>query len=546
MLNRTHKYSFTIGQTLGFGFGVIFILVFVTNFLLQRSHNQAYAASEDVILAHKIQFELENLEKLSLAAETGQRGFLYTGNETFLEPYTKAQQRLNEQIRHLRSQIKDEAQQQRLTAIEALFQTRMAYLEETINLAKAGKTDEVRNRVVAGEGQRLMNEIESSILAMEDAEDEILAGRQLVAQDAREQALVVVWIKIFTIIGIGLLILWVTNRVIQQAIEKALAAAESVATGDLTHPIEITSDDSVGKLLGAIKNMTRSLNDLISQVSESGIQVTRSATQISSSSRQLEATMTQQAASTSEITVTAQEIATTADELARTVEQVATMANDTATVAGDGQQQLTQMETTIRQLAEATESIAAKLGLINDKANNINNVVTTITKVAEQTNLLSLNAAIEAEKAGEYGAGFAVVSREIRRLADQTAVATLEIESMVQDMQSAVSTGVMEMDKFSQNINQGVSDVQTISSQINLIIEQIKGLTPQFEMASKGMDTQSQRGQQIRAAMEQLNDTSQQTFGAVQESNQSISQLNQVVQNLQQEISRFKVNKAAA
>ena len=546
MLNRTHKYSFTIGQTLGFGFGVIFILVFVTNFLLQRSHNQAYAASEDVILAHKIQFELENLEKLSLAAETGQRGFLYTGNETFLEPYTKAQQRLNEQIRHLRSQIKDEAQQQRLTAIEALFQTRMAYLEETINLAKAGKTDEVRNRVVAGEGQRLMNEIESSILAMEDAEDEILAGRQLGAQDAREQALVVVWIKIFTIIGIGLLILWVTNRVIQQAIEKALAAAESVATGDLTHPIEITSNDSVGKLLGAIKNMTRSLNDLISQVSESGIQVTRSATQISSSSRQLEATMTQQAASTSEITVTAQEIATTADELARTVEQVATMANDTATVAGDGQQQLTQMETTIRQLAEATESIAAKLGLINDKANNINNVVTTITKVAEQTNLLSLNAAIEAEKAGEYGAGFAVVSREIRRLADQTAVATLEIESMVQDMQSAVSTGVMEMDKFSQNINQGVNDVQTISSQINLIIEQIKGLTPQFEMASKGMDTQSQRGQQIRAAMEQLNDTSQQTFGAVQESNQSISQLNQVVQNLQQEISRFKVNKAAA
>ncbi|MEM6868815.1 MAG: CHASE3 domain-containing protein [Cyanobacteria bacterium P01_C01_bin.121] len=546
MLNRTHKYSFTIGQTLGFGFGVIFILVLVTNFLLQKSHNKAYAASEDVILSHKIQFELENLAKLLVEAETGQRGFLYTSDETFLEPYTNAQQTLNEQIRQLRAQIKDESQQQRLTALEAIFQSKMAYLEETINLAKNEKTDEVRNRVVAGEGRQLMAEIKSSILAMEVAEEEILAARQLVAQDAREQALIVVWIKILTIIGLGLLILWATNRIIQQSIEKALAAAESVATGDLTHPIEITSDDSIGKLLGAIKNMTRSLNDLISEVSESGIQVTRSATQISSSSRQLEATMTQQAASTSEITVTAQEIATTADELARTVEQVATMANGTATVAGDGQQQLTQMETTIRQLAQATESIAAKLGLINDKANNINNVVTTITKVAEQTNLLSLNAAIEAEKAGEYGAGFAVVSREIRRLADQTAVATLEIENMVQDMQSAVSTGVMEMDKFSQNINQGVSDVQTISSQINLIIEQIKGLTPQFEMASKGMDTQSQRGQQIRVAMEQLNDTSQQTFGAMQESNQSISQLNQVVQNLQQEISRFKVNKAAA
>jgi len=545
MQQRIPKYHLTIGQTLGFGFGIMFILILVTNYILQKTHDQAYAASEDVILAHKIQFELEHLEKLSVAAETGQRGFLYTGNESFLEPYTLAQQKLTENIRQLREKIKDEAQQQRLTSLEAKFKTRMGYLEETIALAKAGKEDEVKRRVVAGEGRQLMEEIELAILAMEDAEEEILSNRQLAAQAARNHALTVVWMKIVVLIGLGLLILWATNRIIQQSIEKALAAAESVATGDLTHPIEITSDDSIGKLLGAIKNMTGNLNDLISQVSESGIQVTRSATQISSSSRQLEATMTEQAASTSEITVTAQEIASTADELAQTVEQVAIMANNTADVASNGQQQLTQMESTIRQLAQATESIATKLGLINDKANNINTVVTTITKVAEQTNLLSLNAAIEAEKAGEYGAGFAVVSREIRRLADQTAVATLEIETMVQDMQSAVSTGVMEMDKFSKNINQGVGDVQTISSQIKLIIEQIQGLTPQFEMASKGMDTQSQRGQQIREAMEQLNDTSQQTFGAMQESNQSITQLNQVVQSLQQEISRFKVNATA-
>lgn len=97
------------------------------------------------------------------------------------------------------------------------------------------------------------------------------------------------------------------------------------------------------------------------------------------------------------------------------------------------------METTMRQLADSTGSISARLGLISEKANNINGTITTITKVADQTNLLSLNAAIEAEKAGEYGLGFAVVAREIRRLADQTAVATLDIESMVRDMQSSVS-----------------------------------------------------------------------------------------------------------
>jgi hypothetical protein len=94
--------------------------------------------------------------------------------------------------------------------------------------------------------------------------------------------------------------------------------------------------------------------------------------------------------------------------------------------------------------------VNAKLAILNEKAGNINQVVVTIVKVADQTNLLSLNAAIEAEKAGEYGRGFAVVATEVRRLADQTAVATYDIEQMVREIQSAVSAGVMGMDKFSE------------------------------------------------------------------------------------------------
>ena len=114
----------------------------------------------------------------------------------------------------------------------------------------------------------------------------------------------------------------------------------------------------------------------------------------------------------------------------------------------------------MRQLAESTGSIGSKLSVISERAANINLVVTTITKVADQTNLLSINAAIEAEKAGEYGLGFLVVAREIRRLADQTAVATLDIERMVKEMQYSVSAGVMEMDKFSEQVRQVVGEVQ--------------------------------------------------------------------------------------
>src|SRR5690606_20772568 len=109
----------------------------------------------------------------------------------------------------------------------------------------------------------------------------------------------------------------------------------------------------------------------------------------------------------------------------------------------------------------------------------------------DQTNLLSLNAAIEAEKAGEYGRGFAVVSSEIRRLADQTAVATHDIEQIVKEMQSAVSASVMGMDKFSEEARRGVQDMQEIGGKLTSVIAEVQALAPRFEIVSEGMQAQA-------------------------------------------------------
>jgi len=286
--------------------------------------------------------------------------------------------------------------------------------------------------------------------------------------------------------------------------------------------------------------LRKRLNSLISQVQNSGIQVTTSTTQIAASGKQLEATMTEQVASTHEVTATAREIAATSQALAQTMEQVVAMAETTAIAAGNGQQDLAKMEAVMCQLSDATTAISSKLGVMNEKADNINNVVTTITKVADQTNLLSLNAAIEAEKAGEYGAGFAVVAREIRRLADQTAVATLEIEQMVKEMQAAVSLGVMEMDKFNNSVSQNVEETSKIGEQIAQVIHQVQGLTPRFNEVSNSMEEQSEGAQQISEAMGQLSEASQQTADALGDTNQAVARLDDAAQTLQREISTFR------
>jgi methyl-accepting chemotaxis protein WspA len=275
---------------------------------------------------------------------------------------------------------------------------------------------------------------------------------------------------------------------------------------------------------------------LENQVDLSGIKISSSTNQIASSGKELEATMNEQLASTNEVVATAKEITATAMQLVRTMNEVSQMSQEAAKSAGGGKKEISRMESTMNKLADSTSAISGKLGVISDKANNINSIITTITKVADQTNLLSLNAAIEAEKAGEYGLGFAVVAREIRRLADQTAVATLDIENMVKEMQSAVGVGVMEMDKFTNEVRRGVEDVQSISLQLESIVRQVEDLTPRFEEVNEGMEAQSQGAQQISEAMALLSEASSQTATALRDINGAIGQVNDASIGLRHEL----------
>jgi methyl-accepting chemotaxis protein WspA len=177
--------------------------------------------------------------------------------------------------------------------------------------------------------------------------------------------------------------------------------------------------------------------------------------------------------------------------------------------------------------------------VLSEKAGNINQVVTTITRVADQTNLLSLNAAIEAEKAGEYGRGFSVVATEIRRLADQTAVATYDIEQMVKDIQSAVSAGVMGMDKFAEEVRRGMQDVQEVGGQLSQIIQHVQALAPRVESVNEGMQAQATGAEQISESLTQLSEAARQTVDSLHQSSLAINDLNQVAIGLRSGVSRF-------
>ena len=366
-------------------------------------------------------------------------------------------------------------------------------------------------------------------------------GRDEVYQPLRSK----LWISAITVSIGGLfvtgILFWLANS-ISRRIALAAKVAEEIAQGDLTGKIDAVGGDEAGQLLLSITKMTGNLNALIGQVKQSSILLTSTATKISANAKTQESAVNEFGASTTEIAAAVKEITATSQELSKTMNNVTESASETATLADAGREGLEGMESAMSTLSEANSSISSKLAVISERAKNINRVVTTISKVADQTNLLSLNAAIEAEKAGEYGLGFSVVAREVRRLADQTAVATLDIDQMVKEMQSSVSAGVMEMDKFTEHMRQGSENVHNISTQLGSIIEHVQELTEQFETVRQGMNTQASGAQQINNAMGQLTDAAQSTSTSIVAFNQATSDLRDAVGGLREEVTKFKVD----
>lgn len=302
-----------------------------------------------------------------------------------------------------------------------------------------------------------------------------------------------------------------------------------------------TSPNETEQLVHGVRQMIDRLNSLIGQVQKASLSLVNTADQIADNAARQEESVQSVNAATVEVAATARQISATSQELVRTMDEVGTVADRTAEMAGAGRSGLADMEETMKQLATASASFSAKLSVINERATNITGVVTVISKVAEQTNMLSLNAAIEAEKAGEFGVGFAVVAREIRRLADQTARATHEIEATVREMQSSVSSGVMEMDKFAGEVRRGVEDVAVLAGNLGEIISEAQGLSPRFASVQQGVDGQSAGAQQISMAMNQLTGVARESVQSLQEFQQAAERLRGSVRTLREEISRLHV-----
>jgi methyl-accepting chemotaxis protein WspA len=584
--------NLSIKTKLSIGFGAIVGIILLLLGFAYNNFSRLSAARDWDRHTLQVLLETNNVATSMLQVQTSVRGYLLTGNEALLASIEGEHARARGHLARARELTRDNGpQQERLRQLDPMLDR---WMDRAVNpqiamRRNAGATGqmtisaETEKAVLSGSDtlgavRRVLDQVEAE-------ENRLLAERQLESTELQHTMN-----RLLGAGGIGcVLMAMVIGTLLVRAVSRPLASlceaarqlgagvqgaraevhsndelgqvalefnrmaqsiedsqskelAASAARGDLTGKVDIRGEDAIGRLGEGLATMFGNLRSLINNVQRAGIQVTTSATQIAASARQQEATGVEQAQTSVEVLSTTREISANTAQLLRTMEEATEVADYTTNATADAQHNLQRMDQTMQQMVAATDSIGAKLAALSEKASTINSVLTTITKVADQTNILSLNAAIEAEKAGEAGRGFAVVASEIRRLADQTSVSTWDIEQMLKDMQSAVSASVMGMDKFAEEIRRSVGEARRMGEQLSGMMDQVRKLAPRFDLVLQGMQSQAVGASQITDTMMQLSDASQQTVDSLKATSEAVHQLQYAAGDLQQSVASFAVN----
>lgn len=348
---------------------------------------------------------------------------------------------------------------------------------------------------------------------------------------------------LLTILGTllaALLIGFIVAKDLNRYLNGVYESVRQYREGNLNARAPEANDKALQKFTVLLNDLAVRFDSMTEDLEKAGVDLSTSTSQLSEAADYQKESVSQQEKTIQEILQTAIDISLTTQQFAKTTNDISKAAEETSMLASLGAKDLAKMEQTMRQMVQGTENITAKLAVLNEKTSSITSVITTITKVADQTNLLSLNAAIEAEKAGEHGKSFSVIAKEIRRLADQTANATLDIEKMISEMINAVTEGVIGVDKFTEEIRSGVNQVSQVSEKLSTIIEQVGKQALGFENVNQKMQGLSEGALQINNSMELLSETAGKTSLAIHQFSQAIEMLTNLADKMRNLVAKTK------
>lgn len=560
--------KWSVGTKIGAGFGLALFILLVIGVSAYVNTSNLVQAADWRTHTYIVLGQLDRLLAELKDAETGQRGFVLTGDEQYLAPYTEAIGKLDATLAEVRTLTRDNpAQQRRLETLRPLIKTKADAMQRTVEQRKSAGFEAARAIVMTGVGREAMDGIRGILQEMGDEERELLERREARLRQDAERTLAVILYGIPLAFVVVLVAAWAITRNIAGPLQQVVQGATQIAAGDLSVQLAATErSDEVGVLLRAFAAMTRGLQEMatvatriadgdisvqvtphserdvlgnafasmiqrlrgIMQELNGGINVLVSAAaEILAATEQMASGSAETVTAVSQTSSTVEEVKQTTQMASQKARLVADTAVRTAQISQEGKQSTDDAMDAMQRIQEQMNSIASSIVQLSEQGQAIGEIIATVNNLAEQSNLLAVNASIEAAKAGEQGKGFVVVAQEVKSLAVQSKQATAQVRSILGDIQRATTNAVM-------NAEQGGREVETGSRLSTALGSAVRSLADNIETAAQAATQIAASSQQQMVGMDQVALAMQNIQEATSQSLASTRQTESAAQNLHQ------------
>ncbi|MCF5658735.1 methyl-accepting chemotaxis protein [Pseudomonas syringae] len=535
----------SISQKLYFSFVAIVILIAVLVASAYRGFDQVEEATNSNVHTYQVLSDAQLALEQLINIETGMRGFVIASKDAFLEPLVAGQKRFTEELDSLRRLTADNAEQQRRLA--ALGETQKRWIDEDINpiialrrdlTARNMPDDELDARITSGADKAKMDSMRAILSEISATENKLLVIRNKNMVDAKHLAIMILICGGLAAAVLSAILATVLGRSTTARLQVAIDAATAIANGKLDTVIDTSSHDELPK---AFDRMQNRLREMIQQISQAANQLVLAVQQISGASEQLSGAIQEQSTAASAMAATIEELTVSIHHVSENADEAHQIASRSGDQSKEGALVIENTLSSMNGIAKTVQHSSAQVADLGQHSEHISSIISVIQGIADQTNLLALNAAIEAARAGEQGRGFAVVADEVRLLAQNTGKSTKEIAGMIEKIQAGVRETVDSMRSGVLEVNNGVEMASTAGSAIIEIRDSSNKVLQVVDQISFALREQTAASQDVARNVERSAQMAEQNNMSVQELLKTSGGLKALATSLQQEVSKFQI-----
>jgi methyl-accepting chemotaxis protein len=544
----------SIGNRIALGFGLSLLVLLVLAGVAFQGANQLTESTEGLLQTTENVRLVSEVRSLLVEAESGQRGYLLTGEDPYLVPYNRALAALKEDMSRLRQAMGSDAQQRtRLARLEPVITERVDRLEEGIRVRREQGLEGGSKYIKIGQGERLMTQAREIIAEMLAVEQQRWDDH---SAESRDMAQRIFWVLIVcTVLGLGIVAVgsYLITRSITGPLHKLMVGAEQLGRGQLEHRIDVRGSDEAAELARAFNEMAERRRHTEAELAKQSEQrehtlraVADFVNQLAGASSQILASTTEQVAgaqeqgsAVTETVSTIEEITKTSEEAAGRARGVSDSARHAEEVGRSGRRAVEEAVASMGAVREQVESIASRILALAEQAQAIGDIITTVNDISEQTHMLALNASIEASRAGEQGRGFAVVAAEVKALADQSKKATGQVRQILGQIQKATHGAVMTTEEGTKSVATATRVVSEAGANIQILSDLLAQASLTAAQIAASANQQATGIAQIRQAMHDVNQATQQALQSSRQTERAMQDLNGMGQKLKGLLSEY-------